>query len=736
MSSTTNSIARPNLTVYKPATQGQRNMKTFKACALIIAAILSLAGARLPAAVMSDASDIEQFDIFVGYGGTTIEGNWFPVVCEIRNEGPTIDAIFEFSEGNQGSDFVRRMPIELPTGTLKRFSFPMYSAGRNQVSYQAALRDLDGRPIIQNNGVQANTHVKWNSRLLGAIPATAAGMPLYPKVTNRNPTGQTAAEISRIQTEMMPDNPLALGGMDSLYLNSQRAVDFEEKQVDALLSWLHGGGHLIIGVDAVVDVTGVPWLNGLIPGSLGSLRTLEVGDSLDNWVKGFAKIPAGKTGEFNENYRNLRPDLKFNETNIRVVDFKSDGARVDVSSGDQPLIVSSARERGRVTVLLFNPELEPVRSWSLRPWFWGRLNEIPGTMFTDQRNAAGSTSIDGVFGAIVDSAQIRKLPVSALLLLLVVYLLVIGPLDQWWLKKINRQMLTWITFPCYVVLFSVLIYYIGYRLRAGDSEWNELQIVDVIPKGNGAELHGTTYASIYSPVNADYPIAGKEQFASLRAESSGGMAGSGKAQIGMTANNYAGTVTVPVWTSQMFINTWQQDGKMDFDASITRNGDNYDVIMNNRNLPADSRARLFTGGRVYDLDFPAGGQQSTQTIGVVAGQDIGSFVQNSSGQFNNAIRQRRQALGADQARFLINPADAAMSVSLGSFLQNGPDQFNQYQSGFMFPGNMDISYLLERDQALILVYCKNYAPTSAMNDFKPVESTRNSLLRLSMPLVQ
>lgn len=77
-----------------------------------------------------------------------------------------------------------------------------------------------------------------------------------------------------------------------------------------------------------------------------------------------------------------------------------------------------------------------------------------------------------------------------------------------------------------------------------------------------------------------------------------------------------------------------------------------------------------------------------------------------------------------------------MSVSLGSFLQNGPDQVNQYQSGFMFPGNMDISYLLEREQALILVYCKNYAPTSAMNDFKPVESTRNSLLRLSMPLVQ
>ena len=54
---------------------------------------------------------------------------------------------------------------------------------------------------------------------------------------------------------------------------------------------------------------------------------------------------------------------------------------------------------------------------------------------------------------MIDSRQVRKLPVEWLLLLLVVYLIVIGPFDQWWLKKINRQMLTWITFPTYVVLF-------------------------------------------------------------------------------------------------------------------------------------------------------------------------------------------------------------------------------------------------------------------------------------------
>ena len=105
---------------------------------------------------------------------------------------------------------------------------------------------------------------------------------------------------------------------------------------------------------------------------------------------------------------------------------------------------------------------------------------------------------------MIDSRQVHKLPVEWLLLLLLVYLAVIGPLDQYWLKRIGRPMLTWITFPTYVVLFSLLIYFIGHKLRAGESEWNELHVVDILPNGERAELRGQTYASVYSPANQKY----------------------------------------------------------------------------------------------------------------------------------------------------------------------------------------------------------------------------------------
>ena len=133
-----------------------------------------------------------------------------------------------------------------------------------------------------------------------------------------------------------------------------------------------------------------------------------------------------------------------------------------------PLLASGPRGRGLVTILAFNPERDPLKSWKNRPHFWARLAGVPSdALRKENQNIWGGKSLDAVFGAMIETRQVRKLPVGLLLLLLLVYLAVIGPLDQWWLKKINRPMLTWITFPSYVALFSLLIYFIGFKLRAG-----------------------------------------------------------------------------------------------------------------------------------------------------------------------------------------------------------------------------------------------------------------------------
>jgi hypothetical protein len=712
------------------------------ATALLVLLMLCLVNSwfRPVASAQAFSRDIPQFDVFTGFDGIIPESDWFPVVCEVKNTGPSFNATFEFYDNGVGGGLVRQLTVELPTGTLKRFSFPMYTSFRTGGQYAAVLRDEKGRAMAQTGSIRPQFTINWQSHLLVAIPASAAGMPSFPDNPSRTFSARPVAATARLQPEMFPDNPLSLEGMDSFYLNSQRAVDLSDRQVEALMSWLHDGGHLIVGIDAVVDVNGVPWLKSLVPGELGSVVTATIGTTFDQW---FRDVPSdssngGPPGS-NQIYQNLRSEDSFNAASIRLIAIRPVDARTDLAIAGHPAILSKRVGRGRVSLLLFNPELEPLRSWKLRPFFWARLNELPGIMLQNQNTPnQGFAGVDGVIGAMVDSKQIRKLPVSALLGLLVVYLLVIGPFDQWWLKRINRQMLTWITFPCYVVMFSVLIYIIGYKLRAGESEWNEIQFVDVLPKGNAAELRGATYGSLYSPVNASYLLGGRQRYAAFRSEYLGAMAGrSTEGRVHLNGDQYDARVSVPVWTSQSYISQWLDDGPMPFTATIrAKDGlSNFEVALTNRELPAGATVRIAVGRRVYDFKLPEKGKTATFELAAGGGMAISDFVNNATAWFYQASIQRNQGFGSDEARNRLQPPEATVAITLAGFADaNRPNNFGGYTGRFLTPGHLDLSDLLQENFALVMVWCDDYAPGKPMNQFKPRRSALSSLLRLAVPL--
>ncbi|MGH8527086.1 MAG: hypothetical protein ACREXY_23640, partial [Gammaproteobacteria bacterium] len=365
-------------------------------------------------------------------------------------------------------------------------------------------------------------------------------------------------------------------GLDTIYLQAERALDLKVNQVNALLSWLNSGGHLVVGVEQILHVNGNEWLKNVLPVEFAAmglepshkeLQEFVVSDRRrDGDAYGFRssgnRDTSGKqrrkpvyVGDVSNPYANLQSDAKFEAQPLQVATGTLRDGQVLVGSASKPLVITAQRGRGQLTVLTFSPELEPFLSWTNRPHFWAKMTDMPPQLLaTEQGFQYGGYSVDGVFGSMIDSKQVRKLPIGWLLVLLVAYLLVIGPLDRYWLNKINRQMLTWITFPIYVALFSGLIYLIGYKLRAGESEWNELHVVDVMPAGEQAGLRGRTYGSIYSPVNARYRLAGDMAFSAFRGEfmAYGGQS-AGRATIEQRGNNFDAEIAVPVWTSQLYV---------------------------------------------------------------------------------------------------------------------------------------------------------------------------------------
>jgi hypothetical protein len=347
----------------------------------------------------------------------------------------------------------------------------------------------------------------------------------------------------------------------------------------------------------------------------------------------------------------------------------------------------------------------------------------------------GGWSMDGVIGAMIDSKQVRKLPIRWLLVLLAVYLAVIGPLDQYILKKINRQMWTWITFPLYVVFFSGLIYLIGYKLRAGETELNELHLVDVFSQGEKADMRGRTYLSIYSPANAKFKLADKLALSTLRGESlgfSGGGQESSKAEVNHLTQGFNAEVFVPVWTSQLFVNDWWQTGSAPISARAEKTADGLKLVMTNHLNRALSRVRIVCQGRVGDIGVISGKEVKIININFGQAKQLPSVLQEESMYFQNAVVERQRAFGGREEMRQWDMPSAVFSASLLSAVHG--DQMVPSQMNFSAPFGFDLGAYERQGFVLITAWDAGNSYAPALPQFNPMRSQKDTLLRLVAPL--
>ncbi len=691
-----------------------------------------------------------QFDVFVGYGdpgggGYVPEASWFPVVCEIKNNGPTFTGVIQVNSGNFGEAQNVRVAVELPTGTMKRISIPVFNAGRYQKTWDFRIVDDHNRVRAERPGAMARSTVASGTMLMGALPRTGAGTPIIRQVTTQSQEFQPV--VARfVEAAIIPDNPLVWEAMDTVYVNSEKAPGLNDAQSAALEAWLNNGGHLIVAVEAVSDVNGTPWLKRLVPMDLNSSKGIKEHRSLQQWLRAPYSTPnspattrlranPGFPSSRNSPFDSLNDDPEFENQEITVATGAMRGGQVIASAADgTPLIVSLRRGRGEVTVLLFDPERDPTRSWKNLPTFWARVANVPPDLYINTAfNQRTGYGIDGVFGAMIDSKQIRKLPVEWLLLLLILYLAVIGPLDQYWLKRIKRPMLTWITFPCYVVLFSVAIYFIGYKLRAGETEWNELHFVDVLPRDQDVVMRGRSYYSIYSPVNDTYRVQSDLAFAAFRGEFQGSWSTGSTdehANVMQVGENFHAEIFVPVWTSQLYASDWWQPAERPFLANLAPDNQGWTLTVSNVQTQPLSRVRLVIGGTVYDMgDVPAG-QSKTSRFTRGQGMPLGPFINNRATFFQAASQSRQRSFGNTASGQIQDMPDSSMAISL----LGGEGNLGGGNENFIMPPGLDISPVLDRGQAVLLAWQSDFAPVKGVNQFPTKRSHKDTLWRLTLPL--
>jgi hypothetical protein len=696
-----------------------------------------------------------QFDVFVGFDQLTREGNWFPISCEVFNDGPAFTGLVEISSGLTRGQSSRVVVVELPTNTRKRLIIPVFAASRYG-NWRVRLLDERGKERADRPGLRPKTELPADTLLAGALPRVFAGVPAIPNIRANRPDLQPT--VARLDVNFFPDNSVSLEALNAIYLNSEKALELRAPQVTALLAWLYAGGHLVLAVEQPNDVNATPWLRGLLPFELTGVKTFQQNGEVAEWLRATRddadvltpspRVPpaGGKRPprSLNENpFASLSEETEFDRGQLPIVTGEVRGGRSLLEAQGTPLLIQAERGRGRITVLAFSPEREPFRSWKHKGWFWAKVFEVPPKLFiqSDFVHRTGP-GIDAVFGAMIDSRQVKKLPVFWLLLLLAVYLLVIGPFDRYLLNRLNRHMLTWITFPAYVVLFSGLIYWIGFLLRAGVLEWNELHVVDLLPRGERVEMRGRTFGSLYSPANDRYEMTSDADysFATLRGEFGGNWYGGdegGQPKIEQRGNGFRADLFVPVWVNQMYVSDWLRSEPAPLTATVTPTPKGQQVTVENKLDRPLKGVHVVVNQRVYALgDLPARKKQDFLAA-PQEGTPLRDFVAQNGSRFMDAIQQRRSSFGGQQSGQLeVTPANV-VAASFVQQMSGGQSQYNQYgNSGFMTPNGFELSALAERGDTIVLAWDEGGAPGKSMTKFAPKRSSKNTLLRLAVQPTQ
>src|SRR5262249_53968617 len=105
--------------------------------------------------------------------------------------------------------------------------------------------------------------------------------------------------------------------------------------------------------------------------------------------------------------------------------------------------------------------------------------------------------------------KFREVPVISfgwVALFILFYVLLVGPLDYFVLKKVFKRLeLTWVTFPATVLLVSVLAYATAYALKGDELRVNKVDLVEVDLPGPH-QVYGHTWFTLFSPRAQSYTL--------------------------------------------------------------------------------------------------------------------------------------------------------------------------------------------------------------------------------------
>jgi hypothetical protein len=448
-------------------------LRSAQVCVRFFTPLLFLLFLTIPTAQAQNAPGLT-LTVEAGFDGWFKSTHWLPVHISAANSGAAIDGELRLviSDG-PGNQTVYTTPLDLPTQSDKRVMM-LVKAPRNLSSLEVDLV-ANGRSVgsaeTRTGGLR---DLPAHTLLYGVITPDVGGFDFLANVDGRR--GETA--VAYLNPHHLPDVPPAWNSLDVLILHDSDSSQFSPAQRQALAGWIQSGGQLVV-------VGGPGWqptssgLNDWLPVAPQGVENIDSLPALSQQ----AGVPLNSSGPYLVTNNSLRQgELLWHE-------------------GGLPLLARRDWGEGGVYFLALDPTLAPLRGWEGQPILWRTIaGQVPDLTPWSRGIQNGRSAVT----AVSTLAQ-RTLPTAGtLMIFMLIYIVLIGPVNYQILKRRGQREMAWVTIPVLVLIFSAIAYATGFGLRGNAPILNQISIMTGQIGGEQARVQ--TIIGLYSPSRTAYDM--------------------------------------------------------------------------------------------------------------------------------------------------------------------------------------------------------------------------------------
>lgn len=431
-----------------------------------------------------------------GWGNQERSGRWNPLFVTASDPQPR-NVVLEIVTAHEGSFSMvvrERIAIGPNPQTFELFIPSHYSPwGQNVV----VLRDADS-----------------GKRLAQFPPDVGEGPPSFapqgPQGIVVGVTGQRAllqnlesgmksasVRTAYVPVRMLPRSAIGYDSVDVLFLNQAELGQIDADQQAAIVSWVRGGGNVLVAPGAAPVPDSGPLLAAL-PARIGAVGMVNLGPvalkSADLPPR-FARM-SGRSLEPVDDAKPLpllygaatayRRRVGLGQILLCPIDLGGLQFNTDESAGKfwRPIL------QQMVTLP------DPAQRENPTNYYYGYQPETP-----DQQQEAGA--INTLCDFVGDVPGAGRFGFSYVAVALIAMMIVVGPVDWFVLRRLGQQPWTWVTTAGWVGLITVGAIFVGYLFKSGDLYYRTVRVVEQVDDQTVAT---TDLAGIYSPRTQEYDI--------------------------------------------------------------------------------------------------------------------------------------------------------------------------------------------------------------------------------------